>query len=422
MTAKRKYLSSMFLLLVGALVLGLVSCQSADQEGGGQGLAVAKDQPIFGNGFIDKTPVLCRIGGQEITEKMLRLRYEELPRSLKSRFSGEGWEKRFLRYMVDELLLTQAAVERKLYLEPQIMQNLISTRRSALKTAMRDIELIKGIQPTEERIQQHYEQSKIHYKRQGTMHARHIQCNSREAAQDAYDRLRRGGWEGGFGYVVADYSVNEESAKLAGDLGWFNKNGFIPALPYGKEFSAFIWDWEPGLHEPFEFQGDWHVLEILGREYERLLTLDEARDQIVRELQPIVEEEAVDDWLRQRKQEVAVEYFGDYRPGQGLNPRELFERAWYANTPEQQLDYFKMLLDDYPDSDLVDDALFMMAQIHLDRWGELAIAARYLKRLLDEHPDSELSEDARYIMDNMGKPGFMSPKAIEDVKQVTGDD
>lgn len=417
MSDKRRISQSGVIFLVTVSFFVLVSCQD-DQ---GEDTAQFQNASVFGNGFEDFTPVICKVGDVEISQNDLDLRYEELPRNLKSRFSGNDWEKRFLRYMVDEVLLYKEAVNRKIYLDPEVAQHLISQHRSVLKNALRDRDLVKNLEPTEEQIKTHFERNKENYMRQGTLRARHISCQSKENIFEAYDRLRQGGRQGNFAYVVAEYSTNLESAKQAGDLGWFNRGGFIPALPYGREFSETIWEWEMGLHEPVMIGGEWHVVELVSREYERPLTLEEARGRIVKELTPILQEEVVESFLREAKETTPVEYYGAYQPGDGRSPKEIFEMAWYAKTPEQQIDFYKLLIEDYPKSDLADDALFMIANVYIDRWSDLPFASRYLDRLVKEYPDSELYEQAQYMLDNLGRTDFHKPESIEELQQMTDD-
>jgi hypothetical protein len=402
-------------LCVGGL--NLVSCQQEESVDGETWIT-----HIFGNGFQDTSPVICQVGDFKITQKMLDLRYEELSPALKSRFSGQDWEKRFLRYMVEEALLVGEASKRKIYLIPEVAQNLISARREVLQAAFENMELIKDLEPTEEQIRTFYEQNKENYIRLGLMRARHIACKDQDTAWEAYNRLQLAGRRGHWAYVVAEFSINPESAKQAGDLGYFNRGGFIPVLPYGKEFSTRIWEWDLGLHEPVEIGGDWHVIEIISREYDRPFALSEVRDRVVHELRPILEEEAVERFLRLAKQDTPIEYFGSYRPGEGRNPKELFELGWYAKTPEQQIDIFKMLVEDYPQSDYADDALFLVANIYLDNWGDIPFASRYLTRLVEDYPDSELNEDARYFLDNMRDPNFVKPSQIEDLRRRSNKD
>ena len=121
--------------------------------------------------------------------------------------------------------------------------------------------------------------------------------------------------------------------------------------------------------------GDWHVVEIMRREEQRPQTLDEVRDLIVQALTPIMQQQRIDDFLRQARKTSNIQYFGTYAPGNGLNPRDLIRLAQYAQVPEEKVDLYKQV-----------------------------------------HPDSEFVDQARYILENMGKPGYRSPKSVEDLR------
>ncbi|MFH1842701.1 MAG: peptidyl-prolyl cis-trans isomerase [bacterium] len=414
MITSRRFTLPAALLLLGVLAVCGTSCRQETEQSSG----LPDWSGIFGNGYADHSPVICRVGDLEITQNDMDRRYEELPPALMSRFSGQGWEMRFLRYMVEEALLTQEAVNRKLFLEPGVSQRLISQYRTALKAALRDHYLMEGFEPTEEQIVTYYEQNQADYRREGKIHARHIPCQSREAAQDAYNQIMELEAEepNVFIRLVASFSTNQKSAVQAGDLGWFTVQGFIPALTYGEAFATTIWDWPIDVHPPVEIGGEWHVIEILDKDFDRPMALEEARDRVLSDLVPVLQEELVEEWLRATKLATDIEYFGDFRPGGGLTDRELFERAWYANTPEQKIDIYKLLIEDYPDSEWTDDALFMIANVYMDTWSDVRLTSRYLNRLVKDYPESELYDDAVYIRDNLNSPSFRKPVDIDDLR------
>jgi peptidyl-prolyl cis-trans isomerase C len=413
MFAKRMVVLIGVLALCVAMALAAVSCQQQQAEQD----TSAKSSDIFGNGYLDRSPVIVKVGDLEITQQDLDMRYEELPNNSRKRFSGDGWEIRFLRYMVDEALIVQEAQRRKLYLDPKVAQLLISQRREVLKGAMRNYALMQDKQPTEQQLRHYFELNKDKYMREGFLHVRHIPCRSREEANACYDQIRQHpGDERTWGIMVAQYSTNYESAKQVGDLGWFSRDGFIPALPYGKDFARAVWDWRIGLHEPSLIGGDWHVIEVLERELERPFTFEEVRDRVAEDFLPVWQEDEVSAWLRQAKQTTDIEYYGAYRPGKGMNEQELFERAWYAGTPEQKLDYYNQLVEDYPQSELADDALFLMANLYMDTWSDVPQADRILHRLVNDYPHSDLYDDAQYFLEHLSDPNFRKPRSIEDLK------
>jgi hypothetical protein len=416
----QRHLFLLIVVLLGSLVgFGATSCQQEKTEAEGPDW-----MGIFGNGYRDPSPVICRIGDLAITQNQLEMRYEEMPNNLRKQFSGEGWERRLLRFMVDEALLVREATQRKLYQDPTVSQQLISQYRYIMKLVMRDQELIKGRAPSEEQIREYFELNRDKYMREGAIHARHIPCQTKEDAYEAYDQIRRFQDEDPamFARIVAMYSTNFESARQAGDLGWFTKMGFIPAIAYGKEFAEKIWDWTIDLHEPVEIGGEWHVIEILEKDFDRPLTLEEARDQVEKDLLPVFQLELLEDFLQQAKAEIEIEYFGNYRVGEGLSPRELFERAWYATSFDQAIDVFTLIVDEYPESELADDALFMMANRFLDERGDAPIAVRYLRRILEEYPHSELAEDSQYILEHIRDPDYRRPRNLEDLKPTGADE
>ena len=83
------------------------------------------------------------------------------------------------------------------------------------------------------------------------------------------------------------------------------------------------------------------------------------------------------------------------RLGQEVDPREQptnQQRTQYRRAIEKS----KMLLEEYPDSDLVDDALFLIGKSHLrlQEWGD---ALQYLDNLLVNFPQSEFVQEAMYL-------------------------
>jgi hypothetical protein len=405
-------------VLLAAFACALSSCQRPAAGAGGAG---PDYRGIFGNGFKDASPVLAKVGDLEISRNDFDRRYGELPDKMKKQYSGEGWEKRFLRFMTDEALSYQEAQKRNLARDPEIGQLLVSSQRYVLINALRERALAKEAKPTEQELHDYYERTRDSYTVLGILQARHIQCRDRQTAWEAYRAIRAAvNPEAEFPRQVAKHSVNAESAKQGGELGWFNKGGVIAAIPYGTRFTEVVWEWPMGLHEPVEINGDWHVVELQRRERDRTLSFEEARDRVMKALLPMVKQKHIDDFLRQARRTTKIEYFGEFAPGGGVNPRDLIRLAQLAATPEEKLELLKQVLDEYPESDYVDDAQFLAANLYLDAWSDVPFAAKYLDDLLREHPDSEYAGQARYLLDNITKPNFGQPGSAPDLKRPGG--
>ncbi len=396
----------------------MVACNGASQGGDAKDQAARNLEAriqgaIFGDGTHDPSLVIAEVDGYKITQRMLDIRFEELSKEQKQRYQGEDGKRLLVRQMVDEVLKLREAERRKLERLPEAARVLISQRRITLDTALTN-DLIAGKNPSVEEIREYYQANKDKYVRLGTMHAAHIECASEPEARKAYNEAKQPGAQ--FPRVVEKYSRNEDSKKVGGDLGWFNKGGFVPQMPESRVFTAAIWDLENGVNPPLEVAGKWHVVNVLDRQYDRPQTLEEAYDTVVRDMLPTYQTAIVREWVEGARAGAKIEYFGDFRPGKGRTARELLDRAMNLTDTQQKMDLYQLIAEDYPDDDLADDALFLAANEVLDTWGDRNQSSGLLSLLLKKYPGSEYASDAQYMLDNMARPGFTKPQSIEDLR------
>jgi peptidyl-prolyl cis-trans isomerase C len=400
-----------------AIVLALASCQQPTTQDDCLGPPA---DVVFGDGTQSNSPVICEVGDLKITQRDLDLRKEELTDAEKRSLGEEDSDRLLLRYMVNEALLVKAAYEERLYEHPDARRTLIANRRATMVSAMRNLRLLKDREPTQEEIRQYYLANRDRYLLAGKMHARHIETDTEAQARAVYDELAAVPAKSlthAFIRAVAEYSTNRETKGRGGDLGWFNKGGFVKDVAHPREFSTAVWGSKVGLNEPIFVKDKWHVLQVLAIDPPRPMTFEQAYDRVKAEMLPQWQGEIVKDFLDQKKSETEIVYYGDYRPGMGKSADELFERALLVTDTAQKQVLFELILDDYPDSQYIDDTLFLLANLVLDTQNNQLEARRYLQRLIDWHPDSEYVDDARYILENMGKPGFTKPRSIEDLRR-----
>jgi len=93
------------------------------------------------------------------------------------------------------------------------------------------------------------------------------------------------------------------------------------------------------------------------------------------------------------------------------------ERAFYAKDPQQKLDLLGLLVDDFPDSEYADDALFMAGNVALDTWGDRRQASFFFSELIKRYPKSDYVSDSQYILEHMDQPEFVNPSSIEDLRK-----
>ncbi len=395
-----------------ATVMVLTGCQGDTQTASGP-------RPIFGDGTVDNSRVVAQVNGEAITESMLDMRFEELNRQEKTRFQGPEGRRMFLRHMVDEVIRVRESENRQLHLEPVVSRVLIAQRREAMDLAIR-ANLVHGAEPSIDEIRSYFEMHRDKYRRLGTMHASHVECETRADADRAYSDTAQK--NRAFATVATEMSINKDTKLEGGNLGWFNRGGFIPFVKDSKEFTELIWDFQPGINPPVEYEGHWHVIKVHERQYERPQTLEESYDRVVADMTNEYQRGIIDDWMRAALTDASIEYFAEFRPGHGKTAKELMERSFYTKDPQEKLDLLALLVDDYPESEYADDALFMAGNVALDTWGDRRQASVLFHELVKRYPESSYAADAQFMLDNMDQPGMVQPKSIEELRKLSDQD
>ncbi len=406
------------IVAISSLAL-LAACQDGASSDSGPGTG-GKDfrwQPLYGDGTNDTSDIIAKVGDVKITSRDLELYLDELPSAQQNRFQGADGERLLLKRMIENALMVQGAVAKKLYNDPDVARTFISERRNTLSSAMINYGLLRDMKPTEDEAREYFTNHRGTYRQLGIVNARHIETLTKKDAQEAYARLSEGGRGNDWITVMKELSVNRETADLKGSVGWFNQGGGIPTVPNSAKFTSAAYSLEFGLNAPFRVVDRWHVVEILNRENERPMTFNEARGQVETEMLPAWQNGVIRDYYRSARKTYPVEMMGRFAPGQGLSVDELFARAMAVADPMQKIDLLNLVYSDYPESDRADDALFMAANVALEQWSDVKVAERYLRLLLEDYPDSDLAADAQFLKDNLYNPDVMNPQTMEDLRK-----
>lgn len=139
-------------------------------------------------------------------------------------------------------------------------------------------------------------------------HARHILVRTNELVSNADARLKleqlRLRLDGGadFAELAKAHSEDSVSAAQGGDLGWLSPGETVP------EFEEMMNALDPGeISQPFQTDFGWHIVQVLERrEHDGTEELKRARAREAIRKRKI--EEAVQNWLRDMRNEAYVEY------------------------------------------------------------------------------------------------------------------
>jgi peptidyl-prolyl cis-trans isomerase SurA len=152
---------------------------------------------------------------------------------------------------------------------------------------------------------------KVDEKKDDRVHARHILILIRPSAEDTartmhladslYEQLKQGA---DFGELAKAYSIDEDSKKLGGELGWYPVNTMTP------EFKEALKDLPIGeIAPPVISQYGVHILKVLDRKTQRKLTLDEDWDAI----KDMVRQKKTNEMIAQWADKLRQDYYVDVR-------------------------------------------------------------------------------------------------------------
>ena len=203
--------------------------------------------------FVDDSKVLATVGAEAITEKDYE-NYLQLRHSQQGPIPDQERERKVvLDELIDRVLLTQHGAALGLEQTPDVHFRLKRVRENVLaqeviRNALKD----KPI--ADEELKKRFEQeientNKTEYK------VRHILVKTEDEAKDVVSRLKAGMK---FDQLAKTRSIDAESAKRGGDLGWINQGaGLVPEF-----FNAVTILKKGSTSDPVKSEFGWHLIKV----------------------------------------------------------------------------------------------------------------------------------------------------------------
>lgn len=377
------------------LGFALVAVFALSACGGGEGT----DRPAEAG--TDFSPVMAEVDGVSITRGFFDYCYENLSPMDKARFSGEGWEQRFLDYLIEQRIMVNAAEQENLDLVRETEWRLYLARQSVLYKAYYDKHFGDAIVVPEDEITFAYENDPEAYRSRGRMTAQHIQCSSKSKIDEAWAQLQAGEH---WGRVCNEFTEDANTIEAAGSLGWFNPDGYVVGMGFNKEFTdvAFTIE-EHTLAPPTQIGENWHIIRTGAKIPGEVAPLEDVRERIERSLRPGIAREVYQKELRRLKGEQGVVYFGEFAEEERRSAEALYRVAAATRDPHAKIEYYGKVVELYPEHELADEALFMQGFVFSEEFGDAPGASRCFRRLRENYPDSKYNEDAQFMMKNLAR-------------------
>ncbi len=350
-------------------------------------------------GPVDSAPsgeVLVKVGGTAITRAEFEAELEKIPPFQRRELETPQGKQQFLDRMVEMELLYQAALAEGLDRDPSLEQEVERARRQILMRQYYRSKVQDAAQPDSAAIRAYYDAHQGEFAVQERLRARWILAADRAQAQALAKRLA-GGED--FAALARAESKDAPTANEDGDLGWFTRDGYVRSLGVNPAFTEQVFALAVGaVSAPIEVEKKgWALVRVDEHEDARTKALGEVREEISRRLAPKVQEDFYAERLRELRSRFGVEQVAAPFTS-AATPEELFEMAQTTKDPAERIGYYEQMVARFPDFAQADRAQFMVGFVYAEELADTVQARAAFERFMTLYPQSDLVEDARYML------------------------
>jgi peptidyl-prolyl cis-trans isomerase C len=216
----------------------------------------------------DNDPVVARANGVDIRESDLAFAEEEIGGNIPA-MPADQKRDYVVNYLVDVVLLSQAAEQQKLADRPDVKHRLSFDRnRLLMESLLQDAGKTALSDAAEHQV---YDEAIKQAKSVEEVHARHILVPTEDEAKAILAQLKGGA---DFATLAKEKSKDPGAAE-GGDLGYFTKDQMVP------EFAEVAFKLDKGqLSDPVKTQFGWHVIKVEDKRTKPTPTFEQVKPQL----------------------------------------------------------------------------------------------------------------------------------------------
>jgi peptidyl-prolyl cis-trans isomerase C len=224
--------------------------------------------PIGRSSAQDGDPVVARANGVDIHQSDIAFAEEEIGGNMPN-MAPEQKREYLINYLIDVIVLSQAAERQKLAERPEVKHRLAFDRNRLLMESLLQDTGRAALSDTAEH--QVYDEAIKQVKNEEEVHARHILVPTEDEAKAILAQLKGGA---DFAALAKEKSKDPGAAE-GGDLGYFTKDQMVP------EFAAVAFKLDKGqLSDPVKTQFGWHIIKVEDKRIKPTPAFEQVKPQI----------------------------------------------------------------------------------------------------------------------------------------------
>lgn len=259
---------------------------------------------LFLLGACSNDESVARVGNERISKDTLVSELSLLPGGERRAMQPGGYRAE-LDHLIDLMVAEKEGKSRRQEQDPAYLKRLAAIRAMAQRqerelmysTLFQDV--AQKIQVDDAELQAYYEKNKDRFV-SSRMHLRHIVLSDKDGARAAKKRILAGK---DFGAVAAEVNVDANLRQKRGDMGSLIRTEIplpLREVAYGLQKNGQV-------SEPFEAQGQWHIVQLVTQEMGVSRAFTEVREQLETELKRVKASQEFQGLLQARRKELGVE-------------------------------------------------------------------------------------------------------------------
>jgi peptidyl-prolyl cis-trans isomerase C len=342
---------------------------------------------------------LAKVGDNVITEEDLEARLEGMPPFMRQQLSTPEGRKRFLQGLVEEEIIVRDAVARGFDKTEEFKTEIERRKRDLLVRLFYEKVIEAASVPADSEVVRYYESNPDQFVVPEYLRARHILVETEKEARKLRGQLEDGA---DFSELALEHSLDPQTKSRDGVLhGQIQRGAPVRGLGDFPEFVEACFQLEPGeLSQPIRTELGYHIVRVDEKQEATPRPLDDVRSDIVARLSEERRDSVRDTILNELKDKYKVVFLSETQAGR-RTPEALFKLASEEASAKQKIKYYEEFIATYPDNERAYEAKFMIGFTLAEDLQDYDEAGRVFNQFLEQYPESDLSDDARWMLENM---------------------
>jgi len=240
-------------------------------------MMVVMNVVVFASGCVPKKEepaVLAVVNATKITKEEFLSEMEALPDFARVMLETKEGKERFLDDMIKRELLYQEAKKKGLEKDKDFQKKLEEFKKINLVNMILKTEIEDKVKVGEKDIKDFFEKHPEEFRVGAEVRASHILVKTEDEAKKLLEKIKTGEK---FSKLAREFSIDVESAKKGGDLGFFSRGQLIP------EFEKAVFALKVGeVSGPVKTLFGYHIIKVADRKTGKAIEFEQVKGEIER--------------------------------------------------------------------------------------------------------------------------------------------